>query len=106
MVTQYPHTISFTVITGSVKDSQGDWSTGTPSMSPEYNCRFEIGSGNAFFQSTDGEKIYFNGIVYMGSNIPDIPLGAMVIIKEGDKVLSNSKVLRHSVGQLNKRAWL
>lgn len=106
MVKQYPHTISITTVAATNRDANGNFVAGTPVTGSEKKCRFEPSTGNAFITGAGGEKIYYSGIVYLPLPADQIIPGTMAIVKNGSTVLSNTKVLSFSSGQLNARVWL
>jgi len=105
MINQYPHTIRFTTVSGSVQDGNGDWTDGTPST-VERACRAEPNSGNGKVVVTDGERIDYSWDVYLPLPAIDIAPGTQVQVLKGAKVLCSDTVKQYSEGQLNQRIWL
>lgn len=105
MITQHPHTITFTTVTGGTEDSNGDWSGGSSSTVTK-NCRAEINSRNGFVAAPDGTQIRYDWTVYMPLPQSTIAPGTSVEVKNGEEVLCKSTVKQFSAGQLNARVWL
>lgn len=103
MVTQYPHTLTYTSKPNSVKDINGNWSTGT-GTTVTIQCRAEPNTRNAFITVADGSRVVYDYTVYMAPQ-PAIPLGASVTIDMGGVTLTNTAKM-FSQGQLNARLWL
>lgn len=103
MVTQYPHTITVTILTANaVRDALGNWIQ--PAVEPaEYQveCRAEP-NGNRMVVLADGSMIQVAFIVYLPLTAPDIPADTLVSISNGAK----GKVKQFYRGQLNCRLWL
>lgn len=104
MVVQYPHIIEITSVSGQTKVN-GNWTTGTPSTNTT-NGRYEPKSGNGTVVGADGERINYDGIVYLPLPQTAVAPGAKVVVKDGAAVLLQSTVKRFSAGQLNARIWL
>jgi hypothetical protein len=105
MIKQYPHTISITTQAQATRNGSGNWVPGS-SSTVEKACRYEPRSGNGFIQDADGQRIYYDGIVYLPLPQTTLAPGVTVEIKNGAEVLSKSTVKRFSAGQLNARVWL
>lgn len=106
MVKQYPHTITFTTVSGSTfNETTGDWSGGTTATVTKV-CRAEINSGNGLIAAPDGTQIRYDWTVYMPLPQSTIIAGTNVQVKNGDEVLCNARVKQFSAGQLNARVWL
>lgn len=104
MVKQYPHTISITTTAAATK-TNGNWTTGGESTS-DRTGRYEPNSGNEFVTTADGQRIAYDGIVYMPLPQADIAPGSKVVVKNGATVLSQGTVKKFSRGQQNARLWL
>lgn len=104
MVTQYPHTIEITTVSGATK-TNGNWSAGVDSLAIT-SGRYEPKSGNGTVLTADGERINYDGIVYLPLPQSIVVPGAKVVVKNGATVLLQSTVKRFSAGQLNARIWL
>ena len=105
MVKQYPHTISITTKSGSTKDGNGNWTSGTDTTVDKAG-RYEPRSGNGYINDADGSRIYYDGIVYFPLPQSTLAPGTKVVVKNGAEVLCTSTVKRFSAGQLNARIWL
>jgi hypothetical protein len=105
MVSQYPHTITVTGPTASVKDGAGNW-TNTASATVTLPCRAEPAGPRGLIQGPDGTLINASWIVYLPLPVNPVPLDATVTINDGAVLLAKDKVLRFYKGQLNARVWL
>lgn len=56
--------------------------------------------------TADGERINYDGIVYLPLPQSTVAPGAGVVVKDGAEVLLQGTVKRFSAGQLNARIWL
>lgn len=102
---QYPHTITFTTVTGSTLNSSGDWTGGTETTVTK-ECRAEVNSKNGFIATPGGTQIRYDWTVYMARGIK-VPYGMQVQVRdESNEVLCKSTVKQFSQGQLNQRVWV
>jgi hypothetical protein len=105
MVEQYPDTITVFTLPDSVRDTDGNWSTGAPVQST-WKCRAES-SSSGVLTSVSGEKIQFSWIVYMPSGVTKVKEGSKVsIVNRLSEAVCEQSVLRFSRGQFNARIWL
>lgn len=105
MTSQYPHTVVLTVRSWNTKDSNGNWTAGTETVT-EIKGRYEPSSGNGMIAAADGTRIHYDGIVYLPLPQSTLAPGTAVVIKNGAEVLLQGKIKRFSAGQLNARIWL
>lgn len=105
MINQYPHTITITTQTAAGQNTEGNWEPGTNSDTDKKG-RYEPKSGNGFITATDGERINYDGIVYLPLPQATLAPGSKVVVKNGAEVLCTSTIKRFSAGQLNARIWL
>mgnify|MGYP003512555468 FL=1 len=105
MVTQYPHTITVKTSYEAAKNGSGNWVPGGE-ITQQLTGRFEPNSGNGFVTAADGQKINYDGIVYLPLPQATLAPGAKVEVKNGAEVLLKSTIKRFSAGQLNARVWL
>jgi len=105
MVKQYPHTIVLTIPSGTVKDGNGNYAVGTPTIT-SLSGRYEPSSGNGTVEAADGTRINYSGICYLPLPSGSLKPGTPVTVKNGSAVLLQGKILRFSMGQLNARIWL
>lgn len=104
MVKQYPHTIEVTTVSGSTKVN-GNWVAGTEETI-QTTGRYEPASGNGVVLTDDGDKVNYDGIVYLPLPQQTLAPGAKVVVKSGAEVLCTGNIKRFSAGQLNARIWL
>jgi len=105
MIEQYPHIITLTVVTGKTMNANGDW-VGGSTETKDIKCRFEPNSKNGFIVGADGNRIEYDGTVYMPLPVDTIAPGTQAQVKHGATVLSKGSVKRFTEGQLNARLWL
>src|SRR5690348_9137036 len=106
MVTQYPHTITITSVSGNDKDISGNWQKGSASTF-QYSGRFETNSGSNFLTAADGRQVQYSGIIYSSYATPNINIGASVeVVDESGGPKAKGKVIQFSRGQLNARVWI
>lgn len=105
MVKQYLHTLTVTATAAATKNGSGNWVPGSETT-VDYACRAEPSKGNVFVTGDDGEKIYYEWVVYLPLPVNDFVPGTSVTLKNGASVLSSNQVKRFSRGQLNARIWL
>ena len=105
MITQYPHTLKYTTVTGAAQDSSLNWTSGTPTT-VETPCRFEPETRTVIIEAADGKQVQVTGNVFMPLPAISIQPGTAIEVLNGATVLSKGKVQRHSAGQLNQRIWL
>lgn len=104
MVSQYPHTVSYTTTSGATKVN-GNWTGGT-TVTIEKAGRYETNKGQGMITGVDGTKISFDGIVYFPLPQAYLEPGTKVEVKDGSVVLLKGTVKQCTVGQLNARLWL
>ena len=104
MVKQYLHTIIVTTSFAAAK-VDGNWTPGSD-ITQQLSGRYEPNGGNGFITAADGQKINYDGIVYLPLPQATPAPGAKVEVKNGAEVLLKSTIKRFSAGQLNARVWL
>jgi hypothetical protein len=105
MIQQYPHILKYTTNSGSVQDSEGNWTGGTDTV-VQTACRYEPEPRTVFVEAVDGTQVRVTGNVYLPLPAITIQPGTRVEILNGATVLSKETVKRHNAGQLNQRIWL
>jgi len=105
-VSQYPHILILTTISGSVQDGQGNWVTG-PATITQRPCRQEPSSGGRYLVGAGGVKIYYDFVLYMPLPADTIAAGTKCeVYDRQDNLLVSGTVKRFNLGQLNARAWV
>lgn len=103
---QYPHRMVITLVSDSAQDAQGNWIQGSMTVT-ERICRAEPSSSGRYLNGADGEKIYFDFILYMPLPADTIPPGAEIqVYNADDELMVNGNLKRFNRGQLNARAWV
>jgi len=105
-INQYPHTLTLTSISSSVQDGNGDWVQGDITVS-ERVCRAEPASSGRYLVAANGDKIYYDFVIYMPLPAETIAPGTKAEISNQDlEILAAGQIKRFNRGQLNARAWL
>ncbi|MBN8852228.1 MAG: hypothetical protein J0H07_10255 [Sphingobacteriales bacterium] len=105
-ISQYPHTLTLTSISDSVQDGNGNWMQGAVTVS-ERACRAEPSSSGRYLVGSDGDKIYYDFVIYMPLPAGTIGAGTKAEITNQDlEFLAKGTIKRFNRGQLNARAWL
>lgn len=105
MITQYPHTLKYTIVSGAAQDGSGNWTSGTPTE-VSTSCRFEPETKTVFVEAADGKQVQITGNIYLPLPAITIQPGTNIEVLNGATVISRGKAQRHSAGQLNQRLWL
>lgn len=107
MVKQYPHTLTYTTITGSTgPDAEGNYSPGT-SQTVVLLCRAEVNnSGQGWINAIDGSRINYDWVVYLPSTSVVFLEGSEIQIQNGPDIIIKDVIKRFWPGQLNARIWL
>lgn len=105
VITQYPHTVTFTFATGSVQDANGNWVAGG-TETKAITGRAEPNGGGRLVQLADGSQVVYSWTVYMPKGTPPVPDGTQVDVTWNGAFVGKGKSLRFSQGQLNSRLWL
>ena len=106
MVTQYPHTLTYTNAVTSERDAAGDYIPGTALPTGEIACRLErAGGGSA--RGVEGVQIDFAWSVYCPKTSVILPIGTLVTVRDKEsRVIAIDTVKQFLPGQLNTRLWL
>lgn len=109
MVSQYPHTLRFEIVTGSTETTNDDGDTVIvpgAKTNIDIKCRFEPNSTGEFIQSADGQSLKYGWIVYMPKGSVEVPEWVIITGFDGLSEIAKGVVKRFSKGQLNSRAWV
>lgn len=106
MVTQYPHTLTYTNAVNPVRDAAGDYVLGAASTTGKIACRLER-AGGGYVSGQGGVQIDFAWAVYCQKTSIILPVGTLVTVRdEESRVIATDTVKQFSPGQLNTRLWL
>lgn len=105
MVIQYPHIGTITKPAETVKDQNGDWVQGEPTVIWEGECRAEPNGTGTTIQGEDGQEISFAWNVFFPRMEVEVPRNSTIEVLLGDRVISGL-IKRHTNGQLNSRLWV
>jgi len=107
---QYPHFLFVHVVSESVRDSEGNWTTPTSSWVLHSICREETNGKGTVIMGTDGKAIVFSSIVFMPRTAAKIPENTEVIVSdvksESEQIRIKGPVLKFNPGQLHCRLWI
>lgn len=110
MVKQYPHYLFVRIVSESVQDSDGNWTSSNESWNLHSECREETNGKGNIINGTDGKAIVFSSVIYLPKSTPKIIEGSEVMIGSIDSnendVRIKGTVLKFSEGQLSCRLWV
>lgn len=106
MVTQYPHTLTYTNAVSSERDAAGDYLPGAATTTGEIACRLER-AGGGYVRGQEGVRVDFAWAVYCQKTSIILPVGTLVTVRDKEsRVIATDTVKQFSPGQLNTRLWL
>lgn len=110
MSMQYPHHLFKLVVSGSIQDADGNWSTPGSSYVYHSECREETNGKGSFINGIDGKAVVFSSTVYLPGYADRIAEGTEVIVSESKDVAgftrAKGKVLNCDKTRLSGRVWL
>lgn len=101
---RFPHTVT---VYGSADSTRinGNWVKGGDLPQALLQGRYETQT-NATMVGADGAVIKINGILYMPPTVPELKVGAQVVVMSGAEQKAKGVVRQFDRTRVNARVWL